>query len=69
MILRSLGLPELVVVGIIAIGVALLAWPAGRICRRTGYSPWLGLLILVPLINVFLLWFIALAEWPAERRA
>ena len=50
---------------IIAVTLALLAWPAGRICRRVGFSPWLGLLILVPFANVVLLWFVALVPWPA----
>lgn len=42
--------------------------PAWRICQRTGYSGWLGLLILVPLLNLGLLYFIAFANWPAEKK-
>jgi hypothetical protein len=36
-----------------------------RICRRAGFSQWLGLLIVVPLANILLLWFVAFSEWPA----
>ncbi|SFR45061.1 hypothetical protein SAMN04488073_1436 [Marinobacter gudaonensis] len=50
---------------VIAIAVVVPAW---RICQRTGYPGWLGLLILVPLINLGLLYFIAFSEWPADRK-
>ena len=50
---------------IIAITLAVLVWPACRICRRVGFSPWLGVLIILPFANVVLLWFVALARWPA----
>ena len=50
---------------IIALTLVVLMWPAGRICRRVGFSPWLGTLIVVPIANIILLWFVALARWPA----
>ncbi len=40
----SMGLPELLVVLAIASTALVVIWPAGRICRRIGYSPWLGVL-------------------------
>jgi hypothetical protein len=46
-------------------GVALvLIWPAARIAARLGFSPWLGVLVVVPLVNVLLLWFVAYSKWP-----
>lgn len=42
--------------------------PAWRICQRTGYSGWLGVLILIPIINLALLYFIAFADWPADKK-
>ncbi len=65
----GLGIPELVIVFVIVGMFLVLAWPAGRICRKAGFSPWLGLLILVPLANIILLWFVALADWPAMPSA
>lgn len=62
----SLGFPELIILLILVVIMPLaLAWPASRICKRAGFSPWLGLLILVPLANVLLLWYIAFTPWPA----
>jgi len=59
-----IGFPEAIVVIYILAMVLVVAWPAGRICRRLGYSPWLGILAVIPLANVVLLWFIALSQWP-----
>jgi hypothetical protein len=42
----------------------VLIWPAARICRRIGFSPWLGVLAVGPVANVVLLWFVAVAQWP-----
>nr|WP_218918261.1 hypothetical protein [Desulfobulbus propionicus] len=50
---------------VIAIAVVVPAW---RICRRTGFPGWLGLLAVVPFANLVLLYFIAFADWPADKR-
>ena len=47
---------------VIAIVVVIPAW---RICQRTGYPGWMGILILIPIVNLVLLYFIAFADWPA----
>jgi hypothetical protein len=41
--------------------------PLWRICQRTGYPGWLGVLILIPVINLALLYFLAFSEWPADK--
>ncbi|KMQ76216.1 hypothetical protein Msub_12426 [Marinobacter subterrani] len=45
----------------------ILVIPAWRICQRAGFPGWMGLLILIPLVNLVLLYFIAFADWPANR--
>ncbi len=52
----------LVMVGLVSL---ILVWPAARICRRIGFSAWLGILAAVPVANVLLLWFVAVTPWPA----
>ena len=47
---------------VIAIVVVIPAW---RIFQRTGYPGWMGILILIPIVNLVLLYFIAFADWPA----
>ena len=46
----------------------VVVWPVWRICSRAGFPGALSLLILVPIGNLFLLFFLAFAEWPALRR-
>lgn len=46
----------------------LVVVPAWRICVKAGYSGWLSLLVLVPIANLLLLYFLGFAEWPLERR-
>ena len=47
--------------------IAIVVVPVWRICRRTGCPGWLGLLMLVPMVNLVLLYFIAFADWPADK--
>jgi hypothetical protein len=58
----GLGLRELVVVIIAAV---VWGWPFGRVFSRAGYSPWFGLFMVVPLVNIIALWMFAYAKWPA----
>jgi hypothetical protein len=50
---------------ILALVLFLLIYPISRILRRIGWSPWLSLLWLIPLLNVVMLWLVAFARWPA----
>lgn len=42
--------------------------PAWRICQRTGYPGFLGVLILIPLVNLAFLYFLAFSDWPSKKR-
>ncbi len=65
----SIGIPEVAVVVAIALMSLVVVWPAARICGRLGFSPWLGILAVLPIANLLLLWFIALSEWPRAARS
>jgi hypothetical protein len=66
--LGSIQFPELLVLLVmVLLSAVVVAFPAGRICQRAGFPPWLGVLAVVPLANLLLLWFVALAEWPASK--
>ena len=59
--------PEgLIVLTVVLIYLVVVAWPAARICRRVGFSPWLGVLAIAPIVNVLLLWYVAFARWPGS---
>jgi hypothetical protein len=49
--------------------LALIVWAFivvfGRIVERTGYSRWWLLTMVVPVLNLIMLWIFAFADWPA----
>ena len=47
--------------------VGLIVVPFWFIFKKIGYSPWFSLLMVVPLINIGVLFFLAFAQWPASR--
>ena len=59
-----IGVPELMIIFILSLMWLVVIWPAARICKRVGFSPWLGILAIVPIGNLFLLWYVALSKWP-----
>lgn len=60
------GLSEVSIVAAGVVGVFLVAYPAVRICRRLGLPSALGILSVVPVANLLLLWFVAVARWPND---
>ena len=54
--------------GLSWIVVAIIAVvPFWRICTRVGYSPWMSLLILIPLVNIVFFYYLAFSEWPSQK--
>jgi hypothetical protein len=61
----AMSFPQLILILVIVVAII---YPYTRIFGKAGFSPWLGLLICVPLVNIIMIWYLALAEWPAQRR-
>jgi uncharacterized membrane protein YhaH (DUF805 family) len=40
--------------------------PVAKVLHRTGFSRWLSLLILIPLVNIVALWIFAFGAWRTE---
>jgi hypothetical protein len=38
-----------------------------KILGRMGYPPWLAIMASVPLVNLIVLYYVALTPWPRER--
>ena len=53
------------IVIVVALLFSLLIW--FMIIKRTGMSPWLALLMLVPIANLIVLIVLAFSEWPIQR--
>ena len=64
--LEQAGVPIFFVLFIlffVAVALALLFWPTIRILKRLGLSPWMSLLLIVPVGNLLLLWIVAYSDW------
>ena len=51
----------------IVVWICILLIPAWRIVKKAGFNGALSLLILVPFLNIVLLWVFAFRKWPVER--
>jgi Kef-type K+ transport system membrane component KefB len=51
-------------IAIMALVIAIWIVPLWRILARTGHSPALSLVAIVPIFGLILLWWLAFAEWP-----
>lgn len=45
---------------------AVMIVPFWFIFSKAGYSKWLSLLMIVPLVNMILLYFLAFSQWPNQ---
>lgn len=54
---------------VMLLAAVLVLVPMWRICVKAGYSGWLSLLVLIPIANLLLLYFLGFSEWPLERRS
>ena len=52
---------------IFAATVAIMVYPAGRIIKRIGFSPFWSVLVFVPLVNPVALWILAMVDWPEQK--
>ena len=54
---------------ILFVVVVLAAIPVlifGPVARKAGFSRWWSLLLLVPIVNIVMIWVFAFMKWPAE---
>ena len=42
-------------------------WAWCTIVKKAGFSPWWGLLSIIPLVNIALLFVFAYSKWPTDR--
>jgi len=45
----------------------VVLWPWTRILRRMGFSAWLCLLLLIPLVNLVFLYYLGFGRWPRDN--
>ncbi len=45
--------------------IALILPPFWKMFGKAGFSPWLALLVLIPVVNLVVLYTFAFSRWPA----
>jgi hypothetical protein len=65
-VLRSIGLPELLIVFTV-VAFPFLVVPFWKIFSKAGYPGIMGIAMLVPLLNVVMLFFLGFSDWPVLR--
>lgn len=58
------GVSELVVLLIIG---AVVIVPFRQIFVKAGFSGWFSVIMLFPFVNLFMLYYLAFAEWPIHQ--
>ncbi len=66
---NQIGLPGSMVSILVVMVVGLILWvvPCWKIFRKAGFSGWWSLALLIPGINVFMMYYLAFADWPSLR--
>lgn len=59
------GIPELFIILMV---VGVVVWPFWRIFSRLGLPGPIALLMLLPFVNVLVIFFVAFTKWPIEAR-
>jgi hypothetical protein len=63
-----IGIPELLVMGFfLFFGAIVVILPFWFIFSKAGFSGWMSLTQLIPIVNVVALFYLAFAEWPIHR--
>ena len=52
---------------IVVVALVLYFIPAVKILNKAGYSGWWSVLLLIPLLNIIMIFVFAFADWPALR--
>ena len=64
--IRSIGLPELLVVFTV-LALPFLVVPFWKFFSTAGYPGIMGIVMLIPLLNVVMLFFLGFSDWPVLR--
>lgn len=51
----------------VLVWAAIVVVPFWRICQKAGYPGALGILMVIPLVNLVFLYYLAFATWPTQK--
>jgi hypothetical protein len=59
---------KLLILILLAVLAAVIVLPYWKIFSRVGFPGWFSLLMVVPALNLIVLYYLAFARWPAHQR-
>lgn len=62
--MNNIGMPGIMLL----VYAVIVVVPFYQIWKRTGHNGWIALLMIVPLVNLVLLYVLAFKDWPAIGR-
>jgi uncharacterized membrane protein len=66
--MRSIGFPELLVIlGMSVILAVFAVLPFWKIFSKAGYPGVMGLAMVVPILNIIMVFYLGFADWPILR--
>ena len=66
--MSNIGVPEILIICIVVLVFALVVLiPYWRIFGKAGLSPLLILLMLLPIVNIVMLYVLAFSDWPSLK--
>ena len=67
--MQGFGAAELLLILVIVLVLGFIVIvPYWMIFRKAGYSPWLSLLMMLPLVNIVMLYFLGFSDWPSLKQ-
>ena len=64
MLFSSIGLPELLIMAFVS---CVVVWPFWKIFSKTGLPGFMSIVMLVPIVNFAMLFFLAFSDWPVLK--
>ena len=66
----GIGMPELIIIAIMSfISIVIVVLPYWKIFSKAGFSGWLSVTMIIPPINIVMLFYLAFANWPVLKEA
>jgi uncharacterized membrane protein YhaH (DUF805 family) len=62
-----IGITELLIVALLLIIILPVIFLYAPIIKKAGFSGWWSILLLVPYLNIGVVWLFSFIDWPVEK--
>lgn len=56
-----------IIIILVLIPLGILVFSYAKIAKKSGYSGWWALPMIIPLVAVIMIWIFAFSKWPMEK--